>query len=89
MKQEEIIREVKKILATSFRLAESEIQGDSSLTADLGLDSVDIMDSICLYEEKFGIKIVKESMTAETFPKTVRDCAKLVMKRIEEKTQGL
>ena len=54
----DLLGKVEKLIRD--RGIESEINPDSSLTEDLGLDSLDVIELISAFEEEFGIEIPDE-----------------------------
>jgi acyl carrier protein len=84
VEEQEIYNGIKKILSETFKLKSEEIKLGSRLDEDLGLDSIDIMDSVGLFEAKFHIVIFDEN--AKTGPRiqTVQDLVTLVRERKAE-----
>lgn len=70
---------VKKILVEDLNVEESEITLDSELINDLGINSLELADLICLCEENFDIEIEDDDLRGFI---TVGD----VVKYLEEKT---
>jgi len=58
------------------------IKPHSLLKDDLGLDSVDLMDSICLLEERFNIKMVDSKILQGARVESVQDIAELVKRTL-------
>jgi len=54
--------EVQKILAKQLRLDPSRIQMDSKIIADLGADSLNILQLLMKIEDDYGIAIPDESL---------------------------
>ena len=54
----DLLGKVEKLIRD--RGIESEINPDSSLTEDLGLDSLDVIELMSAFEEEFGIEIPDE-----------------------------
>lgn len=74
-----VIEQVKEIVMDKLGVEESQITPEAHFLNDLGADSLDIVELIMGFEEKFGIKIPDED--AEKI-QTVGDAVKY----IEEKT---
>ena len=55
---------VKKIVVDHLGVEESKIQSDSKFIDDLGADSLDTVELVMAFEEKFGIEIPDDA--AET-----------------------
>ena len=66
---------VKASIVNSLQCEEAIVTQDASITADLGADSLDIMDLIIEIEDSFGIKI--EDSKTNTI-KTVGDIVTLI-----------
>lgn len=56
--QEKVI----SILTEFTEVQTDKISADSSLTADLGLSSLDVMDAVIAFEEEFGMEIPDEDI---------------------------
>ena len=78
MEDQQILTEIKEILAKTFKVRPANVRLDSKLDDDLGLDSVDIMDSIGLFEDRFGIAIFKEDVSQAPKISTVQDLIDIV-----------
>jgi acyl carrier protein len=57
---EELIEEVKEIIAEKLSVDKEDITLDKSFTADLGADSLDTVELIMEFEKKFNITIPDE-----------------------------
>ncbi|MBP5557118.1 MAG: acyl carrier protein [Bacteroidales bacterium] len=57
---EELIEEVKEIIAEKLSVDKDDITLDKSFTADLGADSLDTVELIMEFEKKFNITIPDE-----------------------------
>ena len=71
MNDEKIVAQLKKCIAETIGIKEEEIQPDSSLIADLGADSLDLLDLVFRIEQTFKIKITRgdiERKARETLP---------------------
>ena len=61
---EEVSSKVKKIVADHLGIDEAKVTEESSFTDDLGADSLDTVELVMAFEEKFGIEIPDDA--AET-----------------------
>ena len=61
---EDISSKVKKIVADHLGIDESKVNDESSFIDDLGADSLDTVELVMAFEEKFGIEIPDDA--AET-----------------------
>ena len=68
---------IKKILVDRLGVVESKITENSSFIDDLGLDSLDIVELIMLFEEEFNLEIPDKDMEKI---KTVGDLIKYLDK---------
>ena len=71
---------VKKILVEQLDVEESIISPESSITDDLGADSLDIVDMVMSLEEEFDIEIPDEEIESM---KTVGDIVKFIESKSE------
>lgn len=60
MTNEEIIAQTDAALVEEFELEDLELKPESLLYEDLGLDSLDSVDMVILFEQTFDIKIGKD-----------------------------
>ena len=67
---DDISSKVKKIVADHLGIEESKVTEESSFIDDLGADSLDTVELVMAFEEKFGIEIPDDA--AETI-QTVKD----------------
>ena len=73
-------QKVKKIIAEQLNVDESEVKPEASFIDDLGADSLDTVQLIMAFEEKFNIEIPdEESMKIAT----VGDAIKFISAKIE------
>ena len=61
---EDVSEKVKKIVADHLGIEESKVTEESSFIDDLGADSLDTVELVMAFEEKFGIEIPDDA--AET-----------------------
>lgn len=57
-----IFEKVKKIIASQLDIDIDSINYESSITDDLGADSLDVVDLIMSFEDEFGIEIPDEAV---------------------------
>ncbi len=79
MDEATIFEKIKKIIVEQLRIDEDLITMDSSITDDLGADSLDAVELIMALEEEFGIDVPDED--TEKF-KTVGDVVRYVEKKL-------
>jgi acyl carrier protein len=72
-----VFEKVVEIITKELNVKKEEIKMETSLTDDLGADSLDAVELIMSLEDEFGVKISDEK--AQTF-KTVGD----IVKHLEE-----
>jgi acyl carrier protein len=58
--REEILAQLKPVVAEQLGVDESEVREDASFTEDLNADSLDLVELIMSLEEKFGLQISDE-----------------------------
>jgi acyl carrier protein len=68
MEEEEVLRRVKKVVATQLNVDQGRMTMEASFTGDLGADELDMAELVIALEEKFGIEVpnddAKEITTA-------------------------
>ena len=57
-----VLEKIKVILAEQFDVEESTLQNDTDLQADLGADSLDVVDLLMSIEDEFEIEIPGEEI---------------------------
>ena len=72
-----VLEKVKAILSEQFDVEEDTITPDTSITEDLGADSLDVVDLLMSIEDEFGLEVPDDQI--ENF-RTVGD----VVRYIEE-----
>ncbi|MCK9478361.1 MAG: acyl carrier protein [Firmicutes bacterium] len=72
------LEKIKEILAEQLGVSEDDINADSSLTDDLGADSLDLVELVMAMEQEFDIEISDED--AEKI-KTVGDAVNFVKEK--------
>ncbi|MCI5801062.1 MAG: acyl carrier protein [Oscillospiraceae bacterium] len=70
-----VFEKVRKIICDQLDVAEDDVTMESSITEDLGADSLDVVDLIMSLEEEFDAEIPDEE--AENI-KTVGDIVKFI-----------
>ena len=60
MSRDEILAQLKPVVAEQLGVDESEVREDASFTEDLNADSLDLVELIMSLEEKFGLQISDE-----------------------------
>ena len=70
-----IYEKVRKIIAEQLDIDADSITYDSSITEDLGADSLDVVDLIMSFEDEFDVEIPDEAV--ETI-RTVSDIVKYI-----------
>jgi len=60
--QEQIFNEVQGVLVDALGVDDDEVTVDSTLTGDLGAESIDFLDIVFRLEKAFGIKIPREEL---------------------------
>jgi acyl carrier protein len=75
---QELLENVKKMVASQLGKSEDEISPESSFIEDLGADSLDLVELIMSMEDEFGIEISDED--AESIV-TVQDAINFITER--------
>ncbi|MCH7926752.1 MAG: acyl carrier protein [Candidatus Dadabacteria bacterium] len=75
---QELLENVKKMVASQLGKSEDEISPESSFIEDLGADSLDLVELIMSMEDEFGIEISDED--AESIV-TVQDTINFITER--------
>lgn len=70
---------VKRVVQEQFGLSEKEISNDKKLVADLGADSLDLVELVMAIEDEFTIEIEDEAGEACV---SVQDVIDLVAKKV-------
>ena len=60
MSRDEILAQLKPVVAEQLGVDEGEVREDASFTEDLNADSLDLVELIMSLEEKFGLQISDE-----------------------------
>ncbi|WP_018108801.1 acyl carrier protein [Bacteroides propionicifaciens] len=82
MNNEQIIENIREVLAEEFEVDIDTIQPEAPLQATLELDSLDLVDMVVLIEKNFGF-----TLTTTDFQevKTFQDLYSLIIKKVSEK----
>lgn len=70
-----VFKKLKEIICEEFDLDENDVELDSHLMMDLGLDEIDLVDLCMSIEDLFELEVTDEA--AESF-KTVADIVKYI-----------
>ena len=69
---EDVSSKVKKIVADHLGIDEAKVTEESSFIDDLGADSLDTVELVMAFEEKFGIEIPDDAAeTIQTVQNTI------------------
>ncbi len=78
---QDIFERMQQIISEQFSVDEDEITMDTSFEADLGADSVDLVELVMSMEEAFEIDEVQEDEL--TSLSTVGDCVNFLTSRLD------
>lgn len=78
----DILQEIKEIIVKTLGVAESQITENADFQKDLGADSLDSVELIMAFEEKFGIEIPDKEANKIM---TIGSVIKYIEERIKEK----
>lgn len=78
---QDIFERMQKIIAEQFSVDPDEITTETSFEADLGADSVDLVELVMSMEEEFAIDEVREEDLATL--STVGDCVNYLTSRLD------
>lgn len=56
-KEVSVLSEVSKIIADTLEIDVKEVKAESNLIADLGMESLDLVDLVVAFEEKYKVQI--------------------------------
>ena len=76
-----MIDKVRQIIATELSLDESEITADMSISEDLCIDSLELVDLAMAFEDEFDITVSDDELATL---KTVRDVASYISELTDE-----
>ena len=71
---------VKECIVTQLGVNDDEVTAEASFIDDLGADSLDIVELVMAFEEKFGIEIPDEDVEGL---KTVGDATKYISGKVD------
>ncbi|MGD0461153.1 MAG: phosphopantetheine-binding protein [Tepidisphaeraceae bacterium] len=57
MTDSEVIEAVNEVFVNSFEIPREQIKPEAQIFADLGLDSLDIVDLVAAIQKRFGIQV--------------------------------
>ncbi len=57
MTDSEVIDAVNEVFADSFEIPREQIKPEAQIFADLGLDSLDVVDLVAAIQKRFGIQV--------------------------------
>ena len=77
-RRNDICSKVLKMLAEKLKMEKEKISVESSLKNDLGVDSVETLEIVSIFEEEFKIKIPEEFVVKI---ETVNDIVELIQER--------
>ena len=81
-KEESVFDGVKKIIAETLEVDVKEVKEDSNLIADLRMESLDLVDLVVAFEEKYEITIDDKDFKKL---QTVKDIVTYIEKKKEAK----
>ena len=76
-----VFDKVKKIIVDQLDVEEDKVTEASSITDDLGADSLDVVDLVMSFEEEFDIEIPDDQVEKI---KTVGDIVKFIEEKVED-----
>lgn len=76
-----VFDKVKKIIVDQLDVEEDKVTEAASITADLGADSLDVVDLVMSFEEEFDIEIPDDQVEKI---KTVGDIVKFIEEKVED-----
>ena len=79
--RQDILERMQKIIADQFSVDPDEITTETSFEADLGADSVDLVELVMSMEEEFDIGEVREEDLATL--STVGDCVNYLTNKLD------
>lgn len=82
--EEQVYEQLKSIVISQLASDPSDVIGSASFTADLGADSLDVVELVMRFEEQFDIPIADEVAGEMT---TVKDAVAYITKAVGMKTK--
>jgi acyl carrier protein len=82
----ELLRELQQLCAETLEIPLDEVTVDADFAADLGVDSLTMVDLLEVVLGRYGMSAVAESISAMNYP-TIRDVADLIQ-RMNSKENG-
>lgn len=81
-----IADDVKNIIIEQLHVIPEKVKDDASFVEDLGADSLDIVELVMAFEEKFGVEIPDEDSAKIA---KVSDAVKYLEKKISQKQNSI
>lgn len=75
-----MIHEIAKLLNEEYGIR--DLDPDASIRKDLGLSSFELMDLVCLVEDKFGVRLEEDRYLSMT---TVKELSDYLMELVQAK----
>ncbi len=85
MTDQEIIEKTNKVFEESFEIEPERLVPEAHIFADLGLDSLDIVDLIVALQNTFGVKIRNEEKVRDI--RTLQDIYQFIASIKSEETK--
>jgi acyl carrier protein len=84
MTDSEVIEAVNEVFADSFEIPREQIKPEAQIFADLGLDSLDVVDLVAAIQKKFGVQVRDDERVRSI--RTLQDLyTYLIMVKAEQK----
>ena len=81
MNTQDVLAKMQELIGEQFAVDAEEITMETSFEADLGADSVDLVELVMAMEEEFDIGEVEEDEVSEL--KTVGDCVNYLVNKMK------
>ena len=81
MPQDDIYERLTRAIGEEFEIGVEAMRHEAALHADLGIDSLDMVDLAVVVERTFGVRLSKEDMVSA---RTLEDLAGLIRSRLDE-----
>jgi acyl carrier protein len=84
MTDSEVIEAVNDVFADSFEIPREQIKPEAQIFADLGLDSLDVVDLVAAIQKRFGVQVRDDERVRSI--RTLQDLyTYLIMVKAEQK----